>query len=109
MQNRALRSIGRFFAGTGDIVGTPSGDARGHLRVYAQKIVTRERLPPVASGATWASRSLARPRDARESSGRLSPILAAAGGPRGHAAGRKLAAGYSEKYAGKRRGFFLRR
>jgi len=33
----------------------------------------------------------------------------AADGPRGHAAGRKLAAGYSEKYAGKRRGFFLRR
>jgi len=31
------------------------------------------------------------------------------GRPRGHAAGRKLAAGYSEKYAGKRRGFFLRR
>ena len=43
MQNRVLRSIGRFFKGTGDVIGTPSGDARGHLRVYAQKIVTRGR------------------------------------------------------------------
>ena len=43
MQNRILRSIGRFFAGTGDVVGTPSGDARGHIRVYAQKTVTRGR------------------------------------------------------------------
>jgi len=43
MQNRVLRSISRFFEGTGDVIGTPSGDARGHLRVYAQKIVTRGR------------------------------------------------------------------
>jgi hypothetical protein len=43
MQNRVLRSIGRFFAGTGNVVGTPSGDARGHLRVYVQKTVTRGR------------------------------------------------------------------
>ena len=37
MQNRVLRSIGRFFAGTGDVVGTPSGDARGHVRAYPTK------------------------------------------------------------------------
>ena len=43
MQNRVLRAIGRFFAGTGDVVATPSGDARGHIRVYAQKTVTRGR------------------------------------------------------------------
>jgi hypothetical protein len=43
MQNRVFRSIGRFFAGTGHVIGTPSGDARGHLRVYAQKTVTRGR------------------------------------------------------------------
>ena len=43
MQNRVLRSIGRFFAGTGDVFGTPSGDARGHIRVYAHKTVTRGR------------------------------------------------------------------
>jgi len=41
MQNQVLRSLGRFFAGTGDIIGTPSGDARGHIRVYAQETVTR--------------------------------------------------------------------
>jgi len=33
MQNRILRSIGRFFEGTGSVVSTPSGDARGHLNV----------------------------------------------------------------------------
>ena len=43
MQNGVLRSIGRFFAGTGDVIGTPSGDARGHIRVYTQEIVTRGR------------------------------------------------------------------
>jgi hypothetical protein len=44
MQNRVFRSIGRFFAGTGDVVGTPSGDARGHIRVYADTTtVTRGR------------------------------------------------------------------
>lgn len=31
MQNRLLRSIGRFFEGTGGFVSTPSGDARGHM------------------------------------------------------------------------------
>ena len=33
MQNRVLRSIGRFFHGTGHVIWTPSGDARGHLNV----------------------------------------------------------------------------
>ncbi len=33
MQNRFLLSIGRFFAGTGHVFGTPSGDARGHMRL----------------------------------------------------------------------------
>jgi hypothetical protein len=31
MQNGILRTIGRFFEGTGSAVSTPSGDARGHL------------------------------------------------------------------------------
>ena len=35
MRGNLLRSLGKFFAGTGDVIGTPSGDARGHLRVYA--------------------------------------------------------------------------
>jgi hypothetical protein len=43
MHNRVFRSLDRFFAGTGDVVGTPSGDARGHIRLYAQKTVTRGR------------------------------------------------------------------
>jgi hypothetical protein len=33
MQHRVLHSISRFFAGTGHVIGTPSGDARGHVRV----------------------------------------------------------------------------
>jgi hypothetical protein len=33
MQNRLLRSIHRFFEGTGSVLSTPSGDARGHVRV----------------------------------------------------------------------------
>ncbi len=33
MQNRILRSIGRFFEGTGSVLSTPSGDARGHINV----------------------------------------------------------------------------
>jgi hypothetical protein len=33
MQNRFLNSIGRFFAGTGHVIGTPSGDARGHVHM----------------------------------------------------------------------------
>ncbi|NLE23051.1 MAG: hypothetical protein GX624_09790 [Actinobacteria bacterium] len=33
MQNRIFRSIHRFFEGTGSVLSTPSGDARGHLNV----------------------------------------------------------------------------
>ena len=33
MQARFLRSIGRFFHGAGEVIATPSGDARGHLTV----------------------------------------------------------------------------
>jgi hypothetical protein len=33
MQNRIFRSISRFFEGTGSVLSTPSGDARGHVRV----------------------------------------------------------------------------
>jgi len=33
MRNHILRSIGRFFEGTGSVLSTPSGDARGHLSV----------------------------------------------------------------------------
>ena len=33
MQNRFFHSIGRFFAGTGHVISTPSGDARGHMSV----------------------------------------------------------------------------
>ena len=43
MQNRVLRSIGRFFEGTGGVVGTPSGDARGLIRVYTTDTVMRGR------------------------------------------------------------------
>jgi hypothetical protein len=45
MQNRVFRSIGRFFAGTGEVIGTPSGDARGHVRLYVKDAgtVTRGR------------------------------------------------------------------
>jgi len=41
MQNQVFRSIRRFFAGAGDVLATPSGDARGHVRVYVQETVTR--------------------------------------------------------------------
>jgi hypothetical protein len=43
MRTNVFRSIGRFFTGTGDVIATPSGDARGHIRVYSQKTVTRGR------------------------------------------------------------------
>ena len=33
MQHQVLHSIGRFFAGTGRVLSTPSGDARGHMNV----------------------------------------------------------------------------
>jgi hypothetical protein len=43
MRTNVFRSIGRFFAGTGAVIATPSGDARGHVRVYATTTVTRGR------------------------------------------------------------------
>jgi hypothetical protein len=33
MQHRILRSIRTFFEGTGSVLSTPSGDARGHVRM----------------------------------------------------------------------------
>ncbi len=38
MQHRIFRSIGRFFEGTGGVLGTPSGDARGHIRVTVKTV-----------------------------------------------------------------------
>lgn len=35
MQSSVLRSIGRFLADAAEAMGTPSGDTRGHMRVYA--------------------------------------------------------------------------
>lgn len=35
MSSTFFRSLGRFFEGTGDVIGTPSGDTRGHMRIYA--------------------------------------------------------------------------
>jgi hypothetical protein len=44
MTNRVFHRIGRFFHGAGDVIGTPSGDARGLVRVYHQPMkVTRGR------------------------------------------------------------------
>ncbi len=33
MQHRILRSIGKFFEGTGSVLSTPSGDTRGHYNL----------------------------------------------------------------------------
>jgi hypothetical protein len=33
MRHRIFQSIGKFFEGTGSVLSTPSGDARGHLSV----------------------------------------------------------------------------
>jgi hypothetical protein len=45
MPARLLRCLGRFLAEAGSAIGTPSGDARGHIRVYANEnqTVTRGR------------------------------------------------------------------
>ena len=43
MRTHVFHSIGTFFAGTGDVLATPSGDARGHIRVYTTTTVTRGR------------------------------------------------------------------
>ena len=34
MQNQMFRSLLHFFEGTGRVISTPSGDARGLVRVY---------------------------------------------------------------------------
>ncbi len=43
MRVRFLPTLKRFFEGTASVVATPSGDARGHIRVYTQETVTRGR------------------------------------------------------------------
>ncbi len=43
MAVRFFPTIKRFFEGTSGVVGTPSGDARGHVRVYTNEIVRRGR------------------------------------------------------------------
>lgn len=43
MTNRVFRMISRFLEGTGTSVSTPSGDARGHVRPYEAKTLTRGR------------------------------------------------------------------
>lgn len=44
MDNKFLRSIGKFLAEAAEAIGTPSGDTRGHVRVYAHDAtVTRGR------------------------------------------------------------------
>jgi hypothetical protein len=50
MQNRFMRSLGRFFEGTGNVVSTPSGDARGHVRVPIDTMFD------VSSGPRWMGR-----------------------------------------------------
>lgn len=35
MTSSLLRSIGRFLADAAEAAGTPSGDTRGHVRVYS--------------------------------------------------------------------------
>lgn len=47
MQNRFFRSIGRFFEGTASAVSTPSGDARGHLKVPIDTMFD------VSAGSRW--------------------------------------------------------
>jgi hypothetical protein len=43
MQNRVLSSVLEFFEGAGRVISTPSGDARGHIRVYVAGTVRRGR------------------------------------------------------------------
>lgn len=35
MDSSVFRSIGRFLADAAGAIGTPSGDTRGHMRVYS--------------------------------------------------------------------------
>jgi len=39
MQGNVLRSVIHFFEGAGHVISTPSGDARGHVRVYVRGTV----------------------------------------------------------------------
>ena len=65
MTNRVFRMINRFFEGTGDVIGTPSGDARGHLRRpdfmqqdvdrHAPVVTTTAAEPPDLSSAPRAA------------------------------------------------------
>jgi hypothetical protein len=44
MNSKVFRSIGKFLADAAEAIGTPSGDTRGHVRVYAHDdTVTRGR------------------------------------------------------------------
>ncbi len=43
MQHNVLRSVLRFFEGAGHVISTPSGDARGHVRVYVSDTVRSDR------------------------------------------------------------------
>lgn len=39
MQSNVLRNVIHFFEGAGHAISTPSGDARGHMRVYVRGTV----------------------------------------------------------------------
>lgn len=41
MQNQMFRSLLNFFEGTGRVISTPSGDARGLVRVYQTRETVR--------------------------------------------------------------------
>lgn len=41
MQNQMFRSLLHFFEGTGRVISTPSGDARGLVRVYQTRETVR--------------------------------------------------------------------
>jgi hypothetical protein len=43
MQQSVLRSLLGFFEGAGHAISTPSGDARGHVRVYVAGKVRSDR------------------------------------------------------------------
>ncbi len=43
MQHNVLRSVLGFFEGAGHAISTPSGDARGHVRVYVAGKVRHDR------------------------------------------------------------------
>ena len=43
MHNRVLSTLLEFFEGSGRVISTPSGDARGHVRVYVGDTVRRGR------------------------------------------------------------------